>query len=53
MRVTPDGPPIDRLTLFRRPTELRAVSKLDLLDLLGRTLTRQLLEGPGAVDGDV
>lgn len=53
-RAEPAGhPSADRLTLFRRPLELRAGSKADLADLLRETLARELAQHLGIDDDDL
>jgi predicted Zn-dependent protease with MMP-like domain len=43
----------DQLTLFRRPLELRAASKLDLIDLVRETLVHELAHHLGIDDDGI
>lgn len=52
-----DGSPPDRLVLYRRPLEARAISQHDLADLVRQTLSMQIArqagidDDPGGFDG--
>lgn len=45
-----DGSPPDRLVLYRRPLEARAISQHDLVDLVRQTLSMQIARQAGIED---